>query len=149
MIDFPKEITDKTLPNFLRAGAVIKTEVVFPDGGQKIKRLVVLTNNNDEIILAATATSNILSSSRYYGYDDIFVDINKEKMFDKDTFIQLNRVIEIPLEKLKCQYHRKELEILGNVSDELLLKMYAKIDKSKMIERKYINRIINEKLPTP
>jgi hypothetical protein len=146
VINFSREITDKAIKEHLAAGSVIKVEVVFSDGERKIKRLVVLSNNNDITVLAVTATSNPISGIRHYGYDDIFVKLGSETVFNKDTFIQLNRVLEIPTEKLKQQYHNHELEMLGSISDVLLKNIYAVIEKSKMIERKYIKRILDERL---
>ncbi|MBU0701917.1 hypothetical protein KKE26_11620 [bacterium] len=130
----------------LKAGAVIRMNTVFPDGSSAIKRLIVLTNKNEELVLALTTTSNINSPKRDYGKEDIFIKANSEKAFNLDTYIQLNRVIPINTEKIKIDYHQHELIILGEISVHLLEQVYQSIEKSELIEQKFISLILEEKI---
>jgi hypothetical protein len=143
-MQFPRNITDANLLSNLKAGKVIKRLTQFQDGEETVKRLVVLTNSNDKITLAITTTTNI-SPRKYYNRDDIFIKANQENVFENDTYIQLNRIIEVSTETLKKDYNINKLNILGSISDDLLNKIYDVIEQSEIIEGKYKKRILEEK----
>ncbi|MCK4359668.1 MAG: hypothetical protein KAW92_13200 [Candidatus Cloacimonetes bacterium] len=131
---------------FLYAGSVIRCELVFPDGKKKFKRLIVISNKNKYTTLFLTSTSKINRKYKFYRKDDIFVQKGDESCFEKDTCIQLNRVFEISSPKLVSEYVNNKLDILNKISDELMEKIYIAINKSVLIEQKYIKRIMLEKI---
>jgi hypothetical protein len=144
MLDLPKSITDKALLEFLCPGCVIRTEVVFPDGEKAIKRLIVLTIENERTILSIT-TTRTPANNQPYRKNDIFVASGKEKVFEENTYLQLHRVLELETYKMQNNYNSHGLDVLGNISGELLGTIYQKISASELIERKYIQRILKEK----
>jgi hypothetical protein len=144
MINLPKDITEKALLEFLCPGCVIRADITFPDGKKAFKRLIVLTVENEKTVLSVT-TTRTLTNNQFYRKDDIPIKADKEKIFEKDTFIQLHRVIELETFKMQNDYNSHNLDVLGNISSELLENIYNKIAISKLIERKYIQRILKEK----
>lgn len=143
MINFPKEITDKALLEQLKPGIIIRTEVQFPDGQKGIKRLIILTKNNiNSVLMIATTSKNV--GKKYYAKDNIQLSSNKEKVFEKDTSIQLTRVFEKPTFELQNAYNQHRLDILGEISKELLKEIFKRITLSEVIEEKYIIRIKKE-----
>lgn len=143
-MEIPKKITDKHLQAALCAGRVIRRKTTFQDDEQSFKRLVILTNDNEKVLLAVTTTSNI-APRKFYNKDDILIEANKEKSFESDTYIQLNRVFELSVEILKEEYNKRQLDNLGKISDTLLNNIYNIVEQSELIEQKYIDRIIKER----
>lgn len=144
MIDLPKEITDKALLESLYPGCVIRTEISFIDGGQAFKRLIVMTNKNEKTALSITTTSQIPINKHYYRQNDIFIKKNQEKVFEKDSLLQLHRIIELETYKMQNVYNSHNLDILGCISNELLSSIYNELSNNKLIEQKYIQRIMRE-----
>lgn len=144
MLDLPKDITNKALLEFLLPGCVIRTEVVFPDGGKAFKRLIILTAENEKTVLSIT-TTRTQTNNQFYRKDDIRLKEGKEKAFEGNTYLQLHRVIELETYKMQNDYNSHRLDILGNISNNLLDSIYQKLSASKIIERKYIQRMLKEK----
>ena len=143
MINFPKEISDKSLLEQLKPGIVIRTEVQFPDGQKGVKRLIILTKSNiNSVLMIATTSKHI--KRKYYEKDNIQLASNQEKIFEKDTSIQLTRVFEKTTSELQNAYNQHRLNILGKISKELLEKIFNGITSSEVIEEKYKIRIKEE-----
>jgi hypothetical protein len=143
-MDFPSSAKRNVLLSSLVPGKVIRAPTTFSDGETAIKRLIVLTKNNTSTLLAVTTTSNKFAPTRYYAKDDIYIEPGTEPCFDIPTYVQLNRIIEISLDKIETFFNSRTLDFLGDISSELLEQIYAVIDKSEQIEIKYINRIKKE-----
>jgi len=143
---FPREFTDKALLDDLSAGKVIKTEIQFPDGGKAVKRLVVLSNINERTILVITSTSRTNNPRRYYNKDDVFIAAGQEPMFEEDTYLRLNRALEIPTGELLIKYNELRLDKLGHISEQRLNEIYAKVEGSQLIAQKHIARILKERI---
>lgn len=75
----------------------------------------------------------------------MFIAGGSEKAFEENTYIQLNRIIEIGAENIKHEYHKHNVGLLGEIGGALLSNIYHKINDSDLIEQKHINRIVGEK----
>ena len=143
-MDFPDSFVLKVIKE-LKPGQVIRCPLLFEDKRDPIcKRLIVLSYNNSEIILGLTTTSNKFAPTRYYGKDDIYIEPGSESIFEEPTYVQLHRVKSLETKKVIKLFTENKVTILGNISDELLGKVYERVDRSEKIEGKYRKRIIEE-----
>ena len=126
------------------AECVIRTEAEFTDKTIRYKRLIIVTNDIKKPVLSVTTTSKTPSRS-YYFKNNIYVPANKESMFEKNTYIQLHRLFECPIEKLQIAYNKRKLDVLGEISKVLLDDIYISIEISELIESKHIKRILSER----
>ena len=141
----PKNALGSLLEAFLFAGSVLRFKIKYPDGKEGIKRLIVVSNDNKQTTLLLTVTSNIHGEYKYYRKDDIFVPRGSEDCFERDTCIQMHRIIPRNTSKLKDLYTKNSLDILGKISNELMERIYIAINESDQIEQKFVKRIEAER----
>ncbi|MFH1386356.1 MAG: hypothetical protein ABIH50_01655 [bacterium] len=142
MLDLPKKVTDKALLEWLAPGCVIRTLVYFPDGESHFKRLIILTAADLRTVLATIATTTPIDDhNRHYRGDDVCIAAGQEGAFERETYIQPNRVFELDIIELQNNYNLHQLHVLGNLSADRLKNIIQKVLASKLVERKYIQRI--------
>ena len=144
-MQFPRSLTNGFLKKSIVPGAVICFRVDFPDGGNAVKRLIVVSHDKDSVVLMLTTTSNLFLN-KSYRKDDIYLKAKEEASFEKETLVQMNRVIEKPIAKLQEIYAKGEMTILKPVTRQLLDRIYSIIEKSDLIEQKYIKQIIQGRM---
>jgi hypothetical protein len=143
-MQLPRHLTEEALKKSLVPGSVLIFEVEFPDKARALKRLIVVSNDNETLVLMLTTTSNLFLN-RNYRKDDIYLKAGQEVAFEKETLVQMNRIIEEPVHKMQEIYSQGKMKISKPVSAGLLNKIYAVIEKSELIEQKYIQRILKHR----
>jgi hypothetical protein len=141
-MQFPESSYSKVIKE-LKPGQVIRCPIIF-EKEPVSKRLIILSCNNSETILALTTTSNKFAPTRHYGKDDIYIEQGLEKSFDLPTYVQLHRVIVLETCKVIKLFSNNKVDVLADVSNDLLLKIYGKVDTSELIEGKFRKRIKEE-----
>ena len=143
-MQLPRSLTEEALKKSLIPGSVLIFEVEFTDKARALKRLIVVSNDNDALVLMLTTTSNLFLN-RNYRKDDIYLKAGQEPAFEKETLVQMNRIIEEPVHKMQEIYSQGKMKISKPISAGLLNKIYSAIEKSELIEQKYIQRILKHK----
>lgn len=145
MLDLPKKATDEALLKQLVPGCVVRTWVCFRDGERRVKRLIILTAAGFNTILATIATTTpIDEGNRRYRGEDVRIEVGQEGVFERETYVQSNRVFELDVTELQNNYNSHQLDVLGNISVEQFKAILKKVLASKLVERKYILRIAKD-----
>lgn len=149
MIVFPESVLRKQLNAQLKRGKILTTELIL---GNKpfFKRLILLNNDfqgND--VFYIITTSKVDWYKKYGKYNPVkgnFIYINKGQTIfnpNKDMIIDFRRVDFIKMEKLLENYKNRKLRFLGDIPNDILMKIDNIILNSVLIPPKIKRKIIN------
>jgi len=132
----------------LRKGDVLLWECFDLEKKRKDSRFIILTEQNElGRFFAIRASSSELAIRLYYQRKEekIWIDQNKEKTLPKTTTLDFARATCVLDEQNMIKLCGQGLKRIGRLSDDLINKIDELVRKTKVIERKWKEKILNSR----
>ena len=142
-MEVPAQAADHVFEKEFVRGAVLLTEMQFPNGTKKSKYIIVLNKTPaDSATLLFLTTSQTDFYNRHQGLDHVRLQANSLSCFPKETIIDCRKIWPMDRVSLKKRYQQGTLKFVGLLPQNYVEQIDRLVTSSRFISLRHKKAIL-------